>query len=125
MEDTKKTKPRAHEFAPMSRPEGPPRSHLNVGDIKDVRLIITADLGRCTMLVRDVLELQPGSLVQLDKLAGEMTDIYLNGLPLAKGEVVVIGDALHVRVGEILGEGEKPEEVRAEELAEQEEDEEI
>jgi len=41
--------------------------------------------------------------VQLSKLAGEMTDIYLNGLPLARGEVVVIGDTLHVRIGEIVG----------------------
>ncbi|MBM3290634.1 MAG: flagellar motor switch protein FliN, partial [Candidatus Hydrogenedentes bacterium] len=60
-------------------------------------------LGACTMLVRDVLALQRGSVVQLSKLAGEMTDIYLNGLPLARGEVVVIGDTLHVRIGEIVG----------------------
>jgi len=55
------------------------------------------------MLVREVLDLKQGSIVPLDKLAGEMTDIYVNGIPLAKGEVVVIGDSLHVRVGEILG----------------------
>jgi flagellar motor switch protein FliN/FliY len=50
-----------------------------------------------------------GAVIQLDKLAGEMTDIYLNGLPLARGEVVVIGDSLHIRIGEILGAAEKTE----------------
>jgi len=83
--------------------------HLDIEGIKNVRLSITADLGQCTILVRDVLELKRGSVVALDKLAGEMTDIYINGIPLAKGEVVVIADALHVRVADILGTSEKDE----------------
>ena len=80
---------------------------LNLEDLNEVRLSITADLGRCSMYVRDILELKRGAVVTLDKLAGEMTDIYINDLALAKGEVVVIGDALHVRIGEIVGTGEK------------------
>jgi len=81
----------------------PPGAHLKLDDLKRVKLTVSADLGGCPMLVRDVLALQRGSVVQLSKLAGEMTDIYLNGLPLARGEVVVIGDTLHVRIGEIIG----------------------
>lgn len=80
---------------------------LALEDLNDVRLSIAADLGRCTMYVREILELKRGSVVTLDKLAGEMTDIFVNDLALAKGEVVVIGDALHVRIGEIVGTGEK------------------
>lgn len=80
-----------------------PSQHLAVDDLKRVKLPISAHLGSCTMLVRDVLQLRRGSVVRLDKLAGEMTDIYVSNLPLARGEVVVIGDVLHVRVGEIVG----------------------
>lgn len=90
--------------APVTSPE-----RLVIEDLNYVKLSITADLGTSDMLVRDVLELKRGSVIQLSKLAGEMTDIYVNGLPLARGEVVVIGDALHVRIGEIVGQ-EPPDE---------------
>lgn len=89
----------------VSRPLGA-GGHLGVRDLRDVPLTLTADLGRCTMMVRDVLELKRGSVIALDKLAGEMTDIYVNGIPLAKGEVVVIADSLHVRIADILGANE-------------------
>ena len=79
--------------------------HLTLDDLKKVCLTLSADLGNASMLVRDVLELKRGSVVALDKLAGEMTDILVNGIPLAKGEVVVIADALHVRVADIIGAG--------------------
>ena len=80
-----------------------PEDQLSLHDLRNVRLNITADLGQCTMLVRDVLALKRGSVVALNKLAGEMTDLYANGIPLAKGEVVVIADSLHVRISEITG----------------------
>jgi len=82
-------------------------THLGIKDIASVRLSITADLGQCTMLVRDVLELKRGSVVALDKLAGEMTDIYVNEIHFAKGEVVVIADSLHVRIADITGSTER------------------
>lgn len=114
---------REHTFSEVSPPDYAPREHLNLSHLKDIKMTITADLGRCALLVREVLELQEGALIQLDKLAGEMTDVYVNGLPLAKGEVVVIGDTLHVRVGEILGDIERVEESRIEAPADEEEDE--
>ena len=86
------------------------QERLSIEDLNKVGLTISANLGTCNMLVRDVLELKRGSVIQLSKLAGEMTDIYVNGLPLARGEVVVIGDTLHVRVGEIAGQ-EPPDEL--------------
>jgi flagellar motor switch protein FliN/FliY len=80
-----------------------PRSaaHLRLKDIYGVKLEMSADLGRCTMLVREVLELKRGSVLPLDKLAGEMTDIHINGIPFGRGEVVVLADTLHVRISEI------------------------
>ncbi len=92
-----------HEFEEVQATPATSTQRLALDDLKKVCLTVSADLGRCEMLVRDVLRLQPGSVVSLDKLAGEMTDIYANGLPLARGEVVVIGDTLHVRIGEIVG----------------------
>lgn len=100
----------AHEFREISRTDVDPGIHLEFEDLKNVRVPIAADLGQTTMFVRDILELKVGSVVQLTKIAGEMTDIYVNGLPLAKGEVVVIADSIHVRISEILGAREEREE---------------
>ena len=92
-----------HEFEEVVQNKIVPFEKLGIEDLKNVRVTITADLGQCGMLVREVLELKQGSVVALDKLAGEMTDIYANGILLARGEVVVIADSLHVRIGEIHG----------------------
>lgn len=72
-------------------------------DLKDVRLSLTADLGVAPLTVREVLELKNGSVIPLNKLAGETTDIYVNGVAVARAEVVVIADVLHVRIAEVLG----------------------
>jgi flagellar motor switch protein FliN/FliY len=76
---------------------------LTVDDLRRVRLNMTAELGHASLLVREVLELKQGSIIPLDKAAGEMTEIHLNGIPLARGEVVIISDSIHVRIAEILG----------------------
>lgn len=99
------SKAQPHEFEEV-RVEKVASQHLDLHDLRVVKLRITAELGSSAILVRDVLELKLGSVVTLDKMAGEMTDILVNGLPLAKGEVVVIGDSLHVRIVEIFGTGD-------------------
>ncbi len=103
MEVSNESKAEAHEFAEVEPPAEAAAQTLSLSDLAGVRLSITADLGKSSMLVRDIIELKKGSVVSLDKLAGEMTDVFVNGMPLAKGEVVVIGDALHVRIAEICG----------------------
>ncbi|PCJ57696.1 MAG: flagellar motor switch protein FliN [Candidatus Hydrogenedentota bacterium] len=76
---------------------------LDLQDIMPISLKVTADLGKTAMKVKDILDLKVGSVVSLDKMAGEMTDVYVNGLHVARGEAVVIGDTLHVRLSEIVG----------------------
>jgi flagellar motor switch protein FliN/FliY len=127
MADMENAEPHPHEFEEVGEEISDPRYHLDLQDLKSVTLTITANLGECKMLVRDVLALREGAVIQLDRLAGEMTDIYVNGLPLARGEVVVIGDNLHVRVGEIAGHGGRPEDFRSDASDEEtgEDDEEI
>ncbi len=68
----------------------------------DVPLQITVELGRTRKLIRDILELTPGSVVELDKLAGEPVDILVNGKLIAKGEVVVIDENFGVRITDII-----------------------
>ncbi|MBS1716364.1 MAG: flagellar motor switch protein FliN [Armatimonadetes bacterium] len=73
----------------------------------DIPLEISVELGRMKMLVKDVLELGTGSIVELDKSAGEPVDVMVNGRLVAKGEVVVIDENFGVRVTEILNPQER------------------
>ena len=83
-----------------------PFEHLDLDDVMNIRLRLTAELGQTRIRVREVLALKVGSIVTLDRMAGELADIFVNGLPLARGEVVVINDVLHVRMSEILNNAE-------------------
>ena len=91
----------------LAPPAQAPVSNLDLEDILQIPLRVSATLGHAVMRVREILELKEGSIVTLDKLAGEMTDISVNDLLLARGEVVVIGNALHVRLAEIVGVSER------------------
>lgn len=70
--------------------------------IMDVPLEITVELGRTKKLIRDILEFGPGTILELDKLAGEPVDILVNGKYIAKGEVVVIDESFGVRITDII-----------------------
>lgn len=74
----------------------------NLDIILDIPLEVSVELGRTTKLIKDVLKLAPGSVIELDKLAGEPVDILVNGKFLAKGEVVVIDENFGVRITEII-----------------------
>ncbi|MEN2776579.1 flagellar motor switch phosphatase FliY [Acetivibrio clariflavus] len=74
----------------------------NIGLIMDVPLQVTVELGRTNKKIRDILELGPGSIIELDKLAGEPVDILVNGKTIAKGEVVVIDESFGVRITDII-----------------------
>ncbi|HBT49411.1 MAG: Chemotaxis protein CheC, inhibitor of MCP methylation [Caldanaerobacter subterraneus] len=74
----------------------------NLDLILDVPLTITVELGKTKKLIKDILELTEGSIIELDKLAGEPVDILANGKYIAKGEVVVIDENFGVRITEIV-----------------------
>lgn len=78
----------------------------NLSLVMDVPLEVTAELGRTSMTVRQVLDLQPGSVIELDRLAGEPVDIYVNDQLLGKGEVVVVDDKFGIRLSELPSENE-------------------
>jgi len=70
--------------------------------IMDIPLDVSVELGRVKLQVREVLELGAGSIVEIDKAAGEPVDVLVNGRLVARGEVVVIDDNFGVRITEIL-----------------------
>lgn len=72
--------------------------------LSDVNLNVKIELGRTRMLVEDVLKLAEGAVVELDKLAGDPVDIYVNERHIARGEVLVLNDNFCVRVNEIIAE---------------------
>ena len=74
----------------------------NIGLIMDVYMEMTVELGRTKKLIKDILGMGEGTIIELDKLAGEPVDILVNQKPIARGEVVVIDENFGVRVTEIL-----------------------
>jgi flagellar motor switch protein FliN/FliY len=73
-----------------------------LGRINDVEMALTVEIGRARMSVRDVLGLEPGAVIELDRSAGAPADILLNGRLIAHGEVVVVDQDYAVRVTRIL-----------------------
>ncbi|MCH5254341.1 MAG: flagellar motor switch phosphatase FliY [Lachnospiraceae bacterium] len=85
----------ATDFNPMQPQE-------NIDLIKDVPLEVTVELGRTAKSISEILDFAPGTIIELDKIAGEPIDVLVNGKFVAKGEVVVIEESFGVRVTEII-----------------------
>ncbi len=74
----------------------------NIDLIMDVPLEVTVELGRTSKSIKEILDFSPGTIIELDKLAGEPVDVLVNGKFVAKGEVVVIEESFGIRVTEII-----------------------
>lgn len=83
------------------------QNEQNLNLLLDIPLQVTVELGRTKKLIKEILELAPGSIIELDKLAGEPVDILVNNKLVAKGEVVVIEENFGVRVTEIISQWER------------------
>jgi flagellar motor switch protein FliN/FliY len=79
----------------------------NLDMLLDIPLQVTVELGRTKRSVKEILELSSGSIIELDKLAGEPVDILVNSKIVAKGEVVVIDENFGVRVTDIISQTER------------------
>ena len=89
-------------FQPFATDVNPLSQKENIELIKDVPLEVTVELGRTTKSIKDILEFAPGTIVELNKIAGESVDVLVNGKYVAKGEVVVIEESFGVRITEII-----------------------
>lgn len=90
---------------------GAGRSH-SIDLIMDVALHVTVEVGRARMTIQDLLQLGQGSVLELQKLAGESLDIYVNGKPMAKGEAVIVNEKFGVRLTEIISQEDRIESLR-------------
>jgi flagellar motor switch protein FliN/FliY len=87
-----------------SSPSAAPQAFSGAGLdlLQDVVMELSAELGRTTMTVRELLNLQPGAVVELDRLAGSPADLLVNGRLIARGEVVVVDEDYALKITELV-----------------------
>lgn len=95
------------QFASFEAPSLSQNESRNLNLLLDIPLQVTVELGRTKRTVKEILELTSGSIIELDKLAGEPVDILVNNRHVAKGEVVVIDENFGVRITDILSQAER------------------
>ena len=99
-EVTEAEKVEFHEFDDVEKTNIDSSNNLDM--LKDVNVEVSVELGRITMPLGDVLNLSKGSVVELENLAGEQINVLVNGLNIAMGEVVVIGEHFGVRISRLI-----------------------
>ena len=90
------------QFQPFNAGFNPITQQENIDLIMDVPLEVTVELGRTSKSIKEILEFAPGTIIELDKIAGEPIDVLVNGKLVAKGEVVVIEESFGIRVTDII-----------------------
>lgn len=84
----------------------------NLDFILDIPLRVTVELGKSKVVIKDLLQMAQGSVIELDKLAGEPLDVYVNGKMIARGEVVTVGEKFGIRLTDIISPVERIESLR-------------
>ncbi len=88
--------------APSAVPELNGSQDSNLDRILDIPLVLSAQLGNTRMLIKDLLQLGPGSIVELDKLAGEPLEVLVNERLVARGEVVMVNEKFGIRLTDVI-----------------------
>ena len=94
-------------FDPLTAETGAGNSELNLDVILDVPVSLSLEVGRTRIPIRNLLQLNQGSVVELDRAAGEPLDVYVNGTLIAQGEVVVVNDRFGVRLTDVVSPAER------------------
>jgi flagellar motor switch protein FliN/FliY len=100
-----------YQFSALRNRDGSAKAN-NLSFILDIPLEVTVQLGRTNMLVNDLLKLGQGSVIELDKMAGETLEILANQKLVARGEVVVVNEKFGIRVTEIISPMERVEKLK-------------
>ena len=104
--------------SPVSAPDPPVIQDMaipqdsNLDRILDIPLVLSAQLGSTRMLIKDLLQLGPGSIVELDKLAGEPLEILVNERLVARGEVVMVNEKFGIRLTDVISATERVNKLR-------------
>ena len=102
----------AQTAAPPGVPEINGFQDSNLDRILDIPLVLSAQLGNTRMLIKDLLQLGPGSIVELDKLAGEPLDVLVNERLVARGEVVMVNEKFGIRLTDVISPTERVNKLR-------------
>ena len=94
-------------FDRLSVTPGVPGQTNDIGMVMDIPVQLTVQLGRTRLPIRDILQLAQGSVVELEGLAGEPLDVYVNGCLIAQGEVVVVNEKFGIRLTAIVTPAER------------------
>lgn len=92
---------------PPSVPMEGQDADLSLDRIMDIPLIISAQLGSARMVIKELLQLGPGSVVELDKLAGEPLEVLVNDKLVARGEVVMVNEKFGIRLTDVVSQSER------------------
>ena len=92
---------------PLAVPEDSQESETNLDRILDIPLQLSAQLGSTKMLIKELLQLGPGSVVELDKLAGEPLEVLVNNKLVARGEVVMVNEKFGIRLTDVVSPTER------------------
>ena len=95
----------AVDYVPFEATVGPgpaPAPHAELDRLRDVPVDLAVEIGRTTMTIGETLALGPGSIITLNRLAGEPVDLLVNGKPIARGEVVVIDEEFGLRITDVV-----------------------
>ena len=98
--DDQKAEVQTTEFAELTDEGGAVGLSLDL--VLDISMPVTVELGRATMTIHDLLQMGPGSVVELDKSAGEPIDLYVRDVRFARGEVVVVDNNFGLRITEVI-----------------------
>jgi flagellar motor switch protein FliN/FliY len=98
------------ELGPDAATGAGPEMNLNL--ILDVAVSLSLEVGRAKMPVRNLLQLAPGAIVELDRKAGEPLDVLVNGVRIARGELVVVDEKFGIRLTDVVSATERMEQVR-------------
>ncbi len=90
----------------------PAGQEMNLNVILDVAVTLSLEVGRARLSVRDLLQLAPGAIVELDRAAAEPLDVLVNGVRIARGEVVVVNDKFGIRLTDVVSATERMEQAR-------------
>jgi len=93
-------------FAELSDESGT-NGGRDINFLLDIPLVVMIEIGRTKMLIRDLLQLGQGSVVELDKMVGEPMEVFVNGKLIARGEVVVINEKFGIRLTDIISPSER------------------
>jgi flagellar motor switch protein FliN len=112
--DPKTTKVARAQFGDLG-PNSPAGSggEVNLSLIQDVSVTLSLEVGSVQMTVRDLLQLAPGAIVELNRLATEPLDVLVNGVWIARGELVVVDEKFGIRLTEVVSPAQRVEQVRS------------